>query len=148
MPELSAAFGPFEQMAVMAVPEASIDEYNCLAGCKNQIRFSGQAFAVKAISVAEFEKTAAYQKFRFCVLRADTRHHAASNCGAYNIRQEPPVCRSCGFSDLASPLRELKAPYIWQSPPQPALRLRSRTGDRPAYPIPGSPISCFRFQIP
>tara|TARA_R110000822_G_scaffold29990_8_gene87752 strand:- start:54 stop:329 length:276 start_codon:yes stop_codon:yes gene_type:complete len=91
-------------MAVMAVPEASVDEYYCLAGCKNQIRLSGQAFAVQAISVAESEKTAAYQKFRFRVLRADTGHHPASNCGAYNIRQEPPDFWPCGISDLPPPL--------------------------------------------
>jgi hypothetical protein len=70
-PELLSAFWPFEQMAIMAVPEAPINENNCLISRKDQVGLSRQFAVVQSKSKAASVETLPDHHFRLGILRAD-----------------------------------------------------------------------------
>lgn len=97
-PEFSAGLGPFEQVAVVSMPEASVHEYNSTPAGQNDVGFPGQVPDMKAIAEAERMQPAPDGKFRLRVLSPDTGHHPASGGGWDDVSQLPSATAapSCG----------------------------------------------------
>lgn len=90
-PELRARAWPFEQVAVMAMPEAAIHEDDCLAGPEDKVWFAGEVLAMKPVPPAHCMQAAAHDQLRPSVGRSDAGHHPASDFRAHDIRQ-PCTC--------------------------------------------------------
>ena len=71
----------------MPVPEAAINEYDCIESGKFEIWLSGQAFCMQRISYAACVKSFSDLDFRFGVLSSNSRHHATTGFGIDYIRQ-------------------------------------------------------------
>lgn len=73
-PELRPGFWQPEQVAVMAVPEAPVDEDHCPVFGQHDIRAAGQAGAPKAVAEAEGMEAAADLQLDLRVFPSDPRH--------------------------------------------------------------------------
>lgn len=58
MPELLASDWPFEQVAVVAMPEAAMNKYHSPVFRKNEVGFTGQSFVMQSVSEAQPMKPA------------------------------------------------------------------------------------------
>lgn len=72
-------------MAVVLMPEATIDQNYCAIFSENHIRLARQALMVQAISEALAVQTFSNQELRSGVDAPDTRHHSGSCLFVDNI---------------------------------------------------------------
>jgi hypothetical protein len=84
-PEFLAGLGPFEEMAVVPMPETSMRKQNGAATPKYHVRFAGQSPVMKPETKACPMQTAAQDQFGLCIRAPDTSHHAAADFRRYDI---------------------------------------------------------------
>ncbi len=92
-PELLACGWPFEEMAVMPVPKASMDEHHCPVLRENYVRLSRKILCVKPVPQACCMKGAADQQFRLCVAAFDGSHIPASCLLIVDVRHDQAALR-------------------------------------------------------
>ena len=80
-PEVGSGFRPFEQMTVVAMPEAAVYEYDGLPARKDNIGLSRQILRVKPVAKSERVQATPDNELRLRVLSPDARHHPASGGG-------------------------------------------------------------------
>src|SRR5260221_7414716 len=85
LPELLTGLGPFEKMAVVAVPETSVGKQNGVASGKNHIRLSWQCTVMQPETKACTMQTAAQEQLRLRIRAPDTSHHSAADFRGYNM---------------------------------------------------------------
>jgi hypothetical protein len=74
LPELFPCCGPFEQMAAVPVPEATVNEYDGVVLRKDEIRAAGQLAVLQAETETESMQGAADHHFRSRIASPDTAH--------------------------------------------------------------------------
>ena len=75
LPEWGIAFGHYKVFATLvAVPEAAVDEDDCLVLAQYYVGGAGQALDVYAVAVAMGMEVTAHNQLRFGVLALDARH--------------------------------------------------------------------------
>jgi hypothetical protein len=75
LPELAITLWHYKVFAAfVAVPEAAVDEDDCLVFAQYYVGGAGQAFDVYAVAVAVGMKVAAHNQLRLGVLALDARH--------------------------------------------------------------------------
>ena len=74
-PEWGVALGHYKVFAAfVTVPEAAVDEDDCLVLAQYYVGGAGQALDVYAVAVAMGMEVTAHNQFRFCILALDARH--------------------------------------------------------------------------
>ena len=86
VPELCACRRPFEEVAIMAVPETSVGEKDRLVAGEYNIRFAWQIAVMQPESESQGVQTTTQNQFRLCVGAPDARHHAASYRRGNDVR--------------------------------------------------------------
>jgi hypothetical protein len=84
-PEVLPCRRPFEQMAVVPMPEAAIHEYDGPVTGKNQIGFPGQILYMQPIAQPGSMQRFTDQQFRFCMAAFDGSHIPAAGRGIVNV---------------------------------------------------------------
>ena len=75
LPELAVALGQHEVLtAFVPVPEAAVDEDDCLVFAQHYVGGAGQALDIYAVAVAMGVQITSHNQFRFCILALDARH--------------------------------------------------------------------------
>ncbi len=96
-PKLLPGFWPFEQMAVVPMPETPVDKDDRIIFWQDQVRFTGKTFVVKPVTESFSEKRFSYHQLWLGVLSTDAGHHAATRLLANNISHMIP-CSCAWFS--------------------------------------------------
>lgn len=86
-PELFPGLRPFEQITVMAVPEATIHEDHSMVFRKDQIRLARQSFQAKTIAKTAGIQPAANYQLRLCIPAMYRSHIPATGFFVMNISQ-------------------------------------------------------------
>ncbi len=76
-------------LAIMAVPETSVDEYYGAVFGKHQIRLAGQVFDIEPVAIAKREERLPDGDFGLCVFGFDRPHHRRAFFGRKNIAVRP-----------------------------------------------------------
>jgi len=84
-PEIGPRRRPFEQMAIMLMPETAMYEDYCPVAGKDEIGFTGQMLCVKAIAQTGSMQCLADQQFGFCMAAFDGSHIPAAGRGIVNV---------------------------------------------------------------
>ena len=75
LPELAVALGHYKVFATFVpVPEAAVDEDDCLVFAQYYVGGAGQTLDVYAVAVAMSVQVTSHNQFWFCVLALDARH--------------------------------------------------------------------------
>ena len=75
LPELAIALWHYKVFAAfVTVPEAAVDEDDCLVFAQYYVGGAGQAFDIYAVAVAMGMEVTAHNQLGFCVLALDARH--------------------------------------------------------------------------
>lgn len=75
LPELAIALGHYKVFAAfVTVPEATVDEYDCLVFAQYYVGGAGQALDVYTVAVAVGMEVTAHNQLGFGVLALDARH--------------------------------------------------------------------------
>ena len=75
LPELAIALGRYKVFAAfVTVPEATVDEDDCLVLAQYYVGCAGQALDIYAVAVAVGMKVTAHNQLGFGVLALDARH--------------------------------------------------------------------------
>lgn len=131
-PEISPRSRPFEQVAIVAMPETSMDKNDCAKTGKNHVRLARQFWIMKPIAEPECMKHTPDRHFGPRILAPDTSHHTASSGLVDNISQRGVVF--VGAMHCTRPLqRQSRAKCAAQPLPRKALPPHCRTACRPAY---------------
>ena len=93
LPELGACFWPVKHRAIMAVPEATIDEEHSVMARKNQIWFAGQLLVMQPKAESPRMQPAPNYHFRLRVTALDGSHVPAAGLAVVDVSQpgEPPA---------------------------------------------------------
>ena len=75
----------------MGMPETSVNHDHGFSGSEYKIRLSGQHGVVQAVSIPAPVKSTSQNNLGLSVLALDTRHHAATGVGVYNVRHQTRV---------------------------------------------------------
>ena len=136
MPEVDASAGPFEQMALVTVPEAAVNKDDGTTGRKDQIRFSWQATVMEAKPESARMKSSANCQFGPRVLSANTGHHSTARSAIDDVNQRLEA--SAEDKSAQRPLPALlMVPCVGLPSSQPGRPLRYRIACMPACPRPG-----------
>ena len=84
-PEVFPRFRPFEKVAIMAMPEAAMDEDHSTILGEDKVGFAGQALVMKDIAKALCVQSAPDHHLGLCVLPPDAGHHPASDFRRNNV---------------------------------------------------------------
>jgi hypothetical protein len=87
-PELFSRPRPLEQVAVVTMPEATVDENDRTVSWKNQIGLAGKPLVVEFVSEASGVKAASYCQLRLGVNRLDRSHVTAASNGIMYVRHQ------------------------------------------------------------
>ena len=87
MPEVWSCLGPFEEMAIVTVPETAVHKDYGAPASENQIGRARERTLVKSEPVPESVKAGTDCKFWFCVPAPDGLHHPTADLGRYDISQ-------------------------------------------------------------
>ena len=75
LPELAIAlWRDVVPAAFVPVPEAAVDEDDCLVFAQYYVGGAGQAFDIYPVAVAMGVQVTSHNQFRFCILALDARH--------------------------------------------------------------------------
>ncbi len=103
-PERLSRRRPSEQMTVVPVPEAAVNEDNGLIPGKDKIRFPGQLFCMQPVAQPGRMKRFADQELRPGIPSFNSRHVAAAGRGVVNVHQTSgglaPARRLCQCLDM------------------------------------------------
>jgi hypothetical protein len=77
-PEVHIRRRPPEHLALVPMPQASVDENDCTVLGKSQVRASRQIPTVQSVAEAACEQSSSNDLLRFCVLAANSRHAVTS----------------------------------------------------------------------
>ena len=98
-PEWGVALGHYKMLATLvAVPKATVDEYDCLVLAQYYVGGARQAFDIYAVAVAMGMEVTSHNQFRFCILALDARHALVPLLFAHS------VCHDITYRLLTCPL--------------------------------------------
>jgi hypothetical protein len=80
-PEVGAAFGPFEQPTVVAMPEAAVGKYHCPARSEHHVGAPGQRPVMQTKTEPAAVQAFAQEEFRLRIESPDASHHPAAHLG-------------------------------------------------------------------
>lgn len=111
-PEAASRFRPLEQVAIMAMPEAAMNEDDRVMFWEYQIRLPWKSLVVKNITEASRMKASPYDHFGFGVFPPNARHHPASDFWRDNVshRRAPelrPLSLDATIAFLSSAVSDL-----------------------------------------
>ncbi len=124
-PERFAGLWPFEQRAVMAMPEAPVHEDCCPILRQYNVRFAGNVFCMQPIPESSRMQSLTNNQLRPCVRPTDRRHVASACFRVVDINQL--------FSGAFSPVQQYADASAWPLPQTPAPRQSSQTACKPGY---------------
>ena len=84
-PEFGPGCWPFEKMAVMAVPEAPVDENHNLSPGHHYVGRSGKFFIVQSVAITPGVQSFSYCQLRLGILALYTGHHLRSFFFVYYV---------------------------------------------------------------
>lgn len=84
-PEVSARLRDFEQVTIVAVPEASVHKNDSLVLPKRQIWLPGQLLVVKAVTESKTVTDLPHNELGFCILPANAGHVEAASLSAMDV---------------------------------------------------------------
>lgn len=80
-PKLFPTLWPTKQVAIVTVPEASMDEENGIAAGEHEVRLAWKVPVMQPKTESAPVQRGPDRQLRFGVLSLDTGHHPASGCG-------------------------------------------------------------------
>ena len=92
-PKVGASAGHFEQMAVMPVPKASVNENDCLITRKRKIGTTRQRALVEHVPESEGMQPVPEEHLGFCVFPPDATHVQVSLLTSQNIGHKTTAYR-------------------------------------------------------
>jgi hypothetical protein len=81
----------------MPVPEAAVDENDCLEPGEDEVRLARKVGHVQTVSESKRVEAAAQQHFGLRVLAPDARHHARTHLGCDYVSHAGGTSLSCGL---------------------------------------------------
>jgi hypothetical protein len=90
-PEFLAASWPFEQVAVMPVPETAVGEDHCLMLWKYEVGLARQVPYMESKAKAAPVQAGSQDQLRLRILAPDAGHHPAAHFGRYDVSHWRPL---------------------------------------------------------